>query len=442
VREVVRILPRVNEAINEEWISDKTRHIVDGLKTQRLDRPYVRVDGKLKPATWPQAFAAIAEKVKKTSAARIGAIAGDLCSVEEMFALKGLMDKLGVANIDCRQDGSKLDPKFGRASYLFNPTVAGIDEADAIMIIGANPRLASPVLNARIRKRWLKGDCLIGVIGEKADLTYDYNYLGAGPDSLAAFAEHPPANKTKPMFILGAGALARPDGAAVLSLAAKAALSLGLVKDGWNGFAVLHEAASRVGGLDLGFVPGKGGLDAPAMAKAGALDVLFNLGADEIAVEPGAFVVYVGTHGDKGAHRADVILPGAAYTEKTGMYVNTEGRPQFAERAVFPPGEAREDWAILRALSDAIGAKLPFDSLGALRAALAGAHPDLVKIDSVAPADAGALSALAALGGAIDRAPFAASISDFYFTNPIARASRVMAECSVLAKGSMRQAAE
>ncbi|MGD0639514.1 MAG: NADH-quinone oxidoreductase subunit NuoG [Roseiarcus sp.] len=441
-REVVRILPRVNEAINEEWISDKTRHIVDGLKTQRLDRPYVRVDGKLKPATWPQAFAAIAEKVKKTSAARIGAIAGDLCSVEEMFALKGLMDKLGVANIDCRQDGSKLDPKFGRASYLFNPTVAGIDEADAIMIIGANPRLASPVLNARIRKRWLKGDCLIGVIGEKADLTYDYNYLGAGPDSLAAFAEHPPANKTKPMFILGAGALARPDGAAVLSLAAKAALSLGLVKDGWNGFAVLHEAASRVGGLDLGFVPGKGGLDAPAMAKAGALDVLFNLGADEIAVEPGAFVVYVGTHGDKGAHRADVILPGAAYTEKTGMYVNTEGRPQFAERAVFPPGEAREDWAILRALSDAIGAKLPFDSLGALRAALAGAHPDLVKIDSVAPADAGALSALAALGGAIDRAPFAASISDFYFTNPIARASRVMAECSVLAKGSMRQAAE
>ncbi len=441
-REVVRILPRVNEAINEEWISDKTRHIVDGLKTQRLDRPYVRVDGKLKPATWAQAFAAIAAKVKKTSAARIGAIAGDLASIEEMFALKALMDKLGVVNIDCRQDGSKLDPKFGRASYLFNPTVAGIEEADAIMIVGANPRLASPVLNARIRKRWLKGDCLIGVIGEKVDLTYAYNYLGAGPDSLAAFAEHPPADKAKPMFILGAGAVARPDGAAVLGLAAKAALSLGLVKDGWNGFAVLHEAASRVGGLDVGFVPGQGGLDALAMAKGGALDVLFNLGADEIGIEPGAFVVYLGTHGDKGAHRADVILPGAAYTEKTGIYVNTEGRPQFAERAVFPPGEAREDWAILRALSDAIGAKLPFDSLSALRAALAGAHPDLVKIDQLAPADAGALSALAALGGTIDPAPFAASVSDFYFTNPIARASRVMAECSALAKGGMRQAAE
>jgi NADH-quinone oxidoreductase subunit G len=440
--EVVRILPRVNEAINEEWISDKTRHVVDGLKTQRLDRPYVRIDGKLKPATWAQAFAAVAAKAKRVSAARIGAIAGDLVSVEEMFALKRLMDRLGVVNLDCRQDGSKLDPKFGRASYLFNSTIAGIDEADAIMIIGANPRREAPVLNARIRKRWLRGDCLIGVVGEKADLTYGYNYLGAGPDSLAAFAEHPPAAKAKPMFILGAGAVARPDGLGVLSVAAKAALSLGLVKDGWNGFNILHGAASRAGGLDLGFVPGEGGLDAPAMAKAGALDLLFNLGADEIEIAPGAFVVYVGTHGDKGAHRADVILPGAAYTEKTGTYVNTEGRPQFAERAVFPPGEAREDWAILRALSDAVEARLPFDSLGALRAALGAAHPDLIAIDAVAPADAGALRALAGLGGALDRAPFASSVSDFYLTNPIARASRVMAECSALAKGETRQAAE
>jgi NADH-quinone oxidoreductase subunit G len=440
--EVVRILPRINEAINEEWISDKTRHVVDGLKTQRLDRPYVRVDGKLKAATWPQAFAAIAAKAKTTAPARIGALAGDLASVEEMFALKALMAKLGVVNLDCRQDGSKLDPRFGRASYLFNSTIAGIDEADAIMIIGSNPRREAPVLNARIRKRWLRGDCLIGVVGEKADLTYGYNYLGAGPDSLVPFAEHPPAHKIKPMFILGAGAFARPDGAAALSLAAKAALSLGVVRDGWNGFNVLHSAASRVGGLDLGFTPGKGGLDAPAMAKAGGVDLVFNLGADEIDILPGAFVVYFGTHGDKGAHRADVILPGAAYTEKTGVYVNTEGRPQFAERAVFPPGEAREDWAILRALSDAIGARLPFDSLGALRAALAAAHPDLVAYDQIAPADAGALRALAGLGGALDRAPFVSSVADFYFTNPIARASRVMAECSALAKGETRQAAE
>jgi NADH-quinone oxidoreductase subunit G len=441
-REVVRILPRVNEAINEEWISDKTRHVADGLKTQRLDRPYLRVEGKLAPATWAQAFAAIAAKAKAAGAARIGAIAGDLASVEEMFALKALMDKLGTAHVDCRQDGSRLDPKFGRASYLFNSTIAGIEEAGAIMIIGSNPRLEAPVLNARIRKRWLKGNCLIGVVGQKLDLTYPYNYLGAGPESLTAFVDHPPANKTKPMFILGAGALARPDGEAVLSLALKAALSLGVVKDGWNGFNVLHSAASRVGGLDVGFTPGQGGLDALAMAKAGALDLLFNLGADEIDIEPGAFVVYIGTHGDRGAHRADVILPGAAYPEKTGTYVNTEGRPQFAERATFPPGDAREDWAILRALSEAIGAKLPFDSLNQLRAALNAAHPHLARLDEIAAAEAGDFAKLAAIGGALDKAPLVTGVADFYLTNPIARASRTMAECSALAQARHLQAAE
>src|SRR5271163_3480554 len=440
-REVIRILPRINEAINEEWISDKTRHVVDGLKTQRLDRPYVRIDGKLTPATWQRAFAAIAAKVKAAKPERIGALAGDLASVEEMFALKGLMDKLGAASVDCRQDGSKLDPKWGRASHLFNSTIAGIDAADAIMIIGSNPRLESPVLNARIRKRWLKGDCLIGVVGERADLTYRYNYLGAGPDSLARFADHPPANKAKPMFILGAGAFARPDGGAVLALAAKAAMALGVVKDGWNGFNVLHSVASRVGGLDLGLVPGAGGLDAMAMVKAGALDVLFNLGADEIEIQPGAFVVYIGTHGDKGAHRADVILPGGAYTEKTGTYVNLEGRPQFAERAIFPPGDAREDWAILRALSEAVGAKLPFDSQSQLRAALARAHPHLAQIDVVPPADGAVLGAIGD-AGEIGSAPFTSAVSDFYLTNPIARASRVMAECSALAKDRFARAAE
>ena len=244
------------------------------------------------------------------------------------------------------------------------------------------------------------------------------------------------------MLILGAGALARPDGEAVLSLAARAAQSLGVVKDGWNGFNVLHSAASRVGGLDLGLTPGQGGLTAPAMARAGALDLLFNLGADEIDIEPGAFVVYLGTHGDRGAHRADVILPGAAYPEKTGIYVNTEGRPQFAERAAFPPGDAREDWAILRALSDALGARLPFDSLAQLRAALYAAHPHLARLDAIEPADAGVLAGLAALGGALDKAPFAASIADFYLTNPIARASRTMAECSALARTRRLQAAE
>jgi NADH-quinone oxidoreductase subunit G len=441
-REVVRILPRINDAINEEWISDKTRHVVDGLKTQRLDRPYVRVDGRLKPTSWAEAFAAIAGKVTAASKSRIGAIAGDLATVEEMFALKTLFAKLGSPNIDCRQDGSKLHPKFGRASYLFNSTIAGIDQSDAILVIGSNPRHEAPVLNARIRRRWLKGGVLTGLIGPQADLTYKVNHLGSGPETLAAVAEKPPAGMAKPMFVIGAGAFARSDGVAVLASLAKAALAAGVVKDGWNGFNVLHSAASRVGGLDLGLVPGEGGLDAQGMAKANALDVLFNLGADEIDIEPGAVVVYIGTHGDRGAHRADVILPGAAYTEKTGITVNTEGRPQFAERAVFPPGDAREDWSILRALSDPLGARLPFDSLTQLRAALAAAYPHLVRFDTIAPSDSGVFEQLAALGGAVDKAPFAPSVVDFYLTNPIARASRVMAECSALARGVQRQAAE
>ncbi len=441
-REVVRILPRVNDAINEEWISDKTRHVVDGLKTQRLDRPYVRVDGRLRPASWAEAFATVAGKVAAAAPSRIGAIVGDLATVEEMFALKSLLAKLGSANIDCRQDGSKLHPKFGRASYLFNSTIAGVDQADAILIVGSNPRHEAPVLNARIRRRWLKGGVRIGVIGPMADLTYRCNHLGAGPETLAQAWDRPPEGAAKPMMIVGPGAFARPDGVAVLASLARAALTAGIVKDGWNGFNVLHGAASRVGGLDLGLVPGEGGLDAPAMAKGNALDVLFSLGGDEIDIEHGAFVVYVGTHGDRGAHRADVILPGAAYTEKTGIYVNTEGRPQFAERAVFPPGDAREDWSILRALSDPLGAKLPFDSLTQLRAALAVAYPFLVRFDAVAPADAGVFGSIAAVGGSVDQAPFVPAVSDFYFTNPIARASGVMAECSALARGVQRDAAE
>jgi NADH-quinone oxidoreductase subunit G len=442
-REVMRILPRVNDAVNEEWISDKTRQIVDGLKTKRLDQPYLRENGKLRPATWPEAFAAISAKLKAARPEKIGAIAGDLCAVEDMFALKLLMQSLGVTSIDCRQDGTKLDPKFGRASYIFNPTVAGIDEADAIMIIGSNPRREAPVLNARIRKRWLKGNVLIGVIGEKADLTYDYNYLGAGPETLARFLDHKPAVKERPMLLIGQGALARPDGAAILAQAAKAAVSLGCIKDGWTGFGVLHTAAARVGGLDLGFVPGEGGLDALSMAKGGSLDVLFNLGADEIDIAAGAFVIYQGTHGDRGAARADVILPGATYTEKSGLFANTEGRVQLAERANFPPGDAREDWAILRALSGVLGKKLPFDSLTQLRARLYEAHPHFRDLDAIAHGDAASLEKLAAAGTAVSEA-FASPVTDFYLTNPIARASAVMAECSALARARLTvpQAAE
>jgi NADH-quinone oxidoreductase subunit G len=441
-REVMRILPRINDAVNEEWISDKTRQIVDGLKTRRLDQPYLREGGKLRPATWQEAFATIAAKVKSARPERIGAIAGDLCAVEDMFALKLLIESLGSRSLDCRQDGTKLDPKFGRASYIFNPTVAGIEEADAIMIIGANPRREAPVLNARIRKRWLKGNLLLGVIGEKADLTYEYNYLGAGPETLARFVDHPAVEKERPMLLIGQGALARPDGLAILAQAAQAALSLGCIKPDWLGFGILHTAAARAGGLDLGFVPGEGGLDAAGMAKEGGLDVLINLGADEIDIAPGAFVIYQGTHGDRGARRADVVLPGATYTERSGLYVNTEGRVQLAERANFPPGDAREDWAILRALSAHLGKTLPFDSLHALRAKLYAQYPHFAKLDAILPGTAADIERISAGGIAASAAPFTSPITDFYMTNPIARASGVMAECSELAHGLVKQAAE
>ena len=448
-REVMRIEPRINEAINEEWISDKTRQVVDGLRLQRLDQPYIRDGRRLRPASWPEAFATIAARVKGIDGKRIGALAGDLAAVEEIFALRLLMQALSSPNLDCRQDGSAVHPRFGRASYVFNPTIAGIESADAILIVGANPRVEASLLNVRIRKRWRLAPLPIGLIGEPADLTYDTAYLGAGPETLSEViaGRHGFADKLKtakrPLIIVGQGALSRPDGAAVLALAARAAQSFNAVTAEWNGFGILHTAAARVGALDLGFVPGEGGLDAAAMARGGALEVVYNLGADEIDIAPGAFVIYQGTHGDRGAHRADVILPGAAYTEKSGTYVNIEGRVQMANRAAFPPGDAREDWAILRALSDALGRRLPFDSLPQLRQKLYADHPHLAAIGAIASGDgAAAVQALAASSGTPSREPFLSPVLDFYLTNPIARASRVMAECSGLARERRLEAAE
>ena len=446
-REVMRILPRVNEAINEEWISDKTRHIVDGLRTQRLDRPYLRENGKLRPASWPEVFAAVAAKVRGSNGKRIGAIAGDLATVEEMFALKQLLASLGSANVAV-QGGHAFDAKAGRASYIFNPTIAGIEQADALLIVGSNPRHEGALLNARIRKRWRTGKLKIGLIGAQADLTYPVDYLGAGAETLSDLAsgKHSFADvlkkAEKPLVLVGVSATSRADGVAILAQAAKLAVEFGAVKDGWNGFGVMHGTASGVGALDVGFVPGEGGLSAAQMSAAGGVDVLFSLGADEVNVADGAFVVYIGTHGDRGAHRADVILPGAAYTEKSGLYVNTEGRAQMTNRAGFPPGEAREEWAILRALSDTLGHKLPFDTLAALRQLVFKAAPHLMRLDQVDAADAAAVRTLAGRGGKADAAPFKAAYASYYLTNPIARASAVMAECSRLASGQMLTAAE
>ncbi len=455
-REVMRVLPRLHEDINEEWISDKTRFIWDGLRSQRLDRPYVRKDGKLRAASWDEALAAVAGRVRKAGN-RVGAIAGDLAGVEEMFALKDLIDSRGSGMTDCRPPMSGIDPLTPRGAYVLNPGIAGIEKADAILLVGTNPRREAALVNARIRKAWRAGGVEIGVIGDAADLTYDYVHIGSDTAALASLA----AGKGRfarilhkaehPLIIVGEGAvshaaLGKQAGRDVLALALEIARNADALRDNWIGFGMLHNAAARVGGLDIGFVPHNGGVcsaDQIKLAEDGKLDVLFLLGADEYDMQAmgEAFVVYIGSHGDAGAHRADVILPGAAYTEKSATYVNTEGRVQQTSRAVFPPGEAKEDWAIIRALSGVLGAPLPYDSLRQLRARLYEVHPHLARLDRLGTADIAELTERAGQPGDPVNAVLGSPITDFYLTNPIARASAVMGECAQLAAG-LRQAAE
>ncbi len=436
-REVMRVLPRLHEDINEEWIADRTRYACDGLRRQRLDRPYLRnADGRLEPASWDAAFDAIAKRLGGLAGGQMAAIAGDLCDAESMLALKDLMGGLGSPHLDCRQDGGKLDPRT-RSGYLFNTGIAGIEQADVVLLVGTNPRWEAAMINARLRKRFLMGGLKIGSIGPAVDLTYPVEYLGAGSETLkelaegrGAFAEALKAAE-RPMVVLGSGAVARRDGAAVLALGRKLAETCGMVRDGWNGFNVLHRAASRVGGLDLGFVPGEGGRDLAGIlegASSGDIQAVFLLGADEIDMSAlgGAFVIYQGHHGDAGAHRADVILPGAAYTEKNGTYVNTEGRVQLGRLAAFPPGEAREDWTILRALSEVVGEHLPYDNLGELRHRLVAANPVFAAIDQLEPASWEPFGQ----DGPLDPAPFQLPIDNYYMTDPISRASETMAKCS------------
>jgi NADH-quinone oxidoreductase subunit G len=442
--EVIRVLPRVNEDVNEEWLSDRSRFAVDGLKRQRLDRPYVKKDGKLVAVTWPEALAALAAKLKGLDGSKIAAIAGDQVDAETLVAYKDLFASLGVTSIDCRQDGAKLDASV-RASYLFNSTAAGIEECDALLIIGSNPKKESPVLNARIRKRYLRGGLKVARIGHKSDLTYKYEDLGSSPAVLKDIAAgtHPffevLKSAAKPALIIGQGALAREDGAAILGLARALAEKAGLIKDGWNGFNVLHTAAGRVGGLDLGFVPGAGGKDVDGIvagAAKGDIQVVFLIGADEVDVKAlgNAFVVYQGTHGDAGAHRADIILPGAAYTEKSATYVNLEGRAQQTRLAVFPPGEAKEDWRIVRAISENLGKPLAYESLKGVRDRLAAVSPVFGAIGSLTNAAWGAFGA----EGAVSDKPLVSNIDNFYMTDPISRASKTMADCTAAFGGGCK----
>ncbi|MBT5434332.1 MAG: NADH-quinone oxidoreductase subunit G, partial [Rhodospirillaceae bacterium] len=435
-REVLRVLPRLHEDVNEEWISDKTRFAVDGLTRKRLDKPFVRRDGKLTQASWADVLAAVAERLHARGGDKIAAIAGDQVDCETMFAMSSLMRTIGSPNMDCRQDGMAFEPGV-RASYLFNSTIAGIENADACLLIGCNPRQEAALVNARLRKRWMRGGFKVASVGPQLDLTFPVNHLGAGPDSLRHLAAGEGEfaavlkNAERPLVIVGAGALSRSDGAAVLGAARALANSVGAVGEDWNGFGVLHGAASRVGGLDLGFVPRAGGRDTAGIlagAAAGDINTVFLLAADEVDTSnlKDTFVVYIGHHGDAGAQVADVILPGAAYTEKDATYVNMEGRPQRASRAVFAPGEAREDWRILRALSGAMGQPLPFDTLEALRDAMINAVPHLGGVDQITQADWTEFGS----SDAMSDDAFVSPVSNFYQTCSISRSSVTMAQCT------------
>ena len=421
-REVMRILPRNHDGVNEEWISDKTRFVWDGLRRQRLDRPYLRVAGKLKPVTWPEALAAAATAMKGKT---VAGLVGDLVPVEAAFALKQLIEGMG-GKVEARVDGAKL-PAGNRSAYVGTARIEDIDAAKSIILIGTNPRLESPVLNARIRKAWALG-AVVTLVGPAADLTYDVTHAGTGRAALLRLAAEAKPLDRPGIVIVGQGALTEADGEAVLSHA------MALAQGSGAGLLILHTAAARVGALDVGCTT-EGGLRA---ATDGA-EVIYTLGADEVDIGPGHFVIYQGSHGDRGAHRADLILPGAAYTEENGLFVNTEGRPQLALRAGFAPGEAKENWAILRALSAELGATQPWDSLAQLRRALVDAVPHLGRIDEVPEND---WQPLALREPAM--ADFRTAVSDFYLTNPIARASVLMAELSagVLARAQAPLAAE
>jgi NADH-quinone oxidoreductase subunit G len=412
-REVMRILPRNHDGVNEEWISDKTRFVWDGLRRQRLDVPYVREDGKLRKSNWGEALAMAAAAIKGK---KVAGLVGDLASVEAAYSLKALIESLG-GKVESRTDGARL-PMGNRSAYVGTASIEDIDSAKMIQLIGTNPRVESPVLNARLRKAWTNG-ATIGLIGEAVDLTYDYVHVGTDRAALEKLSSTVISEETKvkpSLVIVGQGAINEADGEAVLAHAMK------LAENSNSKLLILHTAAGRVGAMDVGAVT-EGGLTA---ATDGA-EVIYNLGADEVEIAAGPFVIYQGSHGDRGANRADIIFPAAAYTEESGIFVNTEGRPQMAQRAGFAPGEAKEGWAILRAFSAEVGKTLAWDSLAALRKAIVAAHPHLGMIDEV-PSNDWQPVALRDMG----KANFRNAFKGFYLTNPIARASKVMGELAAM----------
>ncbi|MGB0719993.1 MAG: NADH-quinone oxidoreductase subunit NuoG [Bdellovibrionales bacterium] len=436
-REVMRILPRLHEDVNEEWISDRTRYAYDGLNAARLDRPYIRdkESNKLVEASWEEALAYTASNLAGLDGAEIAGLVGDLADVESVVALKDVLEKLGSPNMDCRTDGARFDVAH-RAGYLFNVGIAGIDAADAILLIGTNPRHEASIINARIRKAQFERRVPVGVVGEAVDLGYPYHHVGADLKALEKMVkDHKGKMKAeRPMWIIGSGIFAREDGEALHHKLRALAEDLGVVTKDWNGFNVLHSAASRVGALSAGFVPQAGGRDFKGIldgTRDGSIKAVYLLGVDEFDARAHigwkTFVVYQGHHGDHGAARADVILPGAAYTEKDGLYINTEGRPQLARRASSPPGEAREDWKILRALSERLDVTLPYDTQADLRARI---NEEFGFYDAIDTLPQAAWSDFGDKGKVDAGRAFENPVRNYYLTNAICRASETMQACS------------
>jgi NADH-quinone oxidoreductase subunit G len=434
---VLRVLPRLNEEINEEWLGDKSRHACDGLRVQRLDRPYIRKGGKLVETSWDEALALVSSKLQEVKGEEIAAIAGNLADVESMQALKDLFTALGSPNLECRSDGGKIDAG-DRTGYIMNTGIAGLEKADAVLLIGTDPRHEAPLVNTRLRKAFLMNGAQVFNVGKTLDLTFPVTELGTNPKVLSEIAAGKgdvadALSKAKhPVIIVGAGALARGDGAAILATAKNIATACNVVRNDWNGFNLLHHAAARVGGLDIGFVPQKGGKDMVGIVDAiaqKAIKLVYLLGVDEIDTSywGEAFVIYQGHHGDIGAHRADVVLPGAAYTEKDALYVNTEGRVQETRRAVFPPGLAQVDWEIVARLAMLLGHPLPYRNQDELRAALAAKHTPFAYIGARTEV---AWNSAVVKAGAIKPEAFDYPIRNYYMSDPISRASKTMAACT------------
>ena len=431
---VMRVLPRNNDEVNEEWISDKTRFFWDGLSLQRIDKPYLRENGKLRQVSWKKAIDVASDKLLNTNPKKIASITGDLVSIESIYSIKKLMDSIKSPNTECRQDGSKING--GREKWLFNSKLSGIDVSDGCLLIGTNPRIEAALINSRIVRKSKEKNYSVGLLGNKSELNYNYDYLGDDPsiiydliDNKSPFCEKL-SKMNKPIMIIGQGALKGDEGEDYLNLCIELANNYNFLKNDWNGFNVLHTAASRPGAMEIGFLPKERGKDLDQIIdgyKNGDISTLFLLGADEIEIseKTDCFVIYQGHHGDKGANIADLILPSPSFNEQNGLFINTEGRIQESIRATFPIGEAKEDWEIISLISKKMGLENIDNSFEDLRSSLFQSFPHLADIDMCLSGEK--------LPEKIERKDikkhvFKNSLNNFWLSNSITRSSRLMCE--------------